>query len=237
MTAVDLYVLCGGRGTRLKPFTNNTPKAMVPVAGRPFISHQLDLLRSQGFRKICLCIGIFGEKISNYVKCGAQFGLTVVYSHDGDEPIGTYSAISKAVKAHHTSASNSVPVIYGDSYLCADLQRVIKLHDMAKKTLTMTFCQSVYEEEKANVFIDGNRLFYDKTINKPDQTGFIDYGFSIFDRGVFDQRHKDLSECQMHLSTIGECNFVNIPHPYFEIGTKLGINRLETFFNNAREKK
>lgn len=231
MTVVDLYVLCGGLGTRLKPFTDKTPKAMVPIAGKPFIAHQLDLLRTKGFRKVCLCIGVFGDQIVNYVDNGSEFGIEVVYSHDGVEPIGTYAAIAKAVHKYQKHKDGSVPIIYGDSYLCADLQNVKNIHDTASASMTMTFCQSFYEEEKPNVFVDGNRLRYEKGLQRPNKPGFIDYGFSIFKGHVFDQAHRDLADCQMHLSDIGDCSFVYVPEPYFEVGTELGVDRLEKFFN------
>ncbi len=58
-------ILAGGLATRLRPATNNIPKALLSVAGEPFLVHQLRLLRSEGFRKIVLCVGHLGELIEN----------------------------------------------------------------------------------------------------------------------------------------------------------------------------
>ena len=89
---VPAAILAGGLATRLRPITTTIPKAMVEVAGRPFIAHQLDLLRENGVRRVVLCLGYLGEQIEQYLGDGAAFGMELRYSHDGDRLLGTGGA-------------------------------------------------------------------------------------------------------------------------------------------------
>src|SRR5216683_977288 len=60
---LPVAILAGGLATRLRPITEKIPKSLVPVAGEPFLAHQLRLLRSRGIESIVLCVGHLGEMI------------------------------------------------------------------------------------------------------------------------------------------------------------------------------
>src|SRR5882757_2574734 len=77
-------ILAGGLATRMRPTTKRIPKALLEVAGRPFIEHQLALLRREGVDRVVLCVGFLGEMIKARVGDGTGFGLSVSYSFDGD---------------------------------------------------------------------------------------------------------------------------------------------------------
>src|SRR5262245_36584726 len=97
MATVPMAVLAGGLATRLRPITTTVPKAMVEVAGRPFIDHQLRLLSNRGARRVVLCLGHLGEHVAAHVGDGAPLGLHVDYSHDGDRLLGTGGALRRAL--------------------------------------------------------------------------------------------------------------------------------------------
>ena len=85
---LPVAVLAGGLATRLNPLTAHRPKSLVNVAGRPFIFHQLEMLRKQGIDRVVLCVAHLGEQIRTAVSGGAPPGLAVTYSFDGDELLG-----------------------------------------------------------------------------------------------------------------------------------------------------
>ena len=85
-------ILAGGLATRLHPLTEKIPKALVPVAGRPFLAHQLELLARQDFRRVVLCVGHLGEQIEAVFGDGREDGVELDYSYDGGQPIGTAAA-------------------------------------------------------------------------------------------------------------------------------------------------
>ena len=75
---MQAVILAGGLATRLGALAKTTPKSLVSVAGRPFLEHQLTLLRARGFSEVLLCIGHLGEKIRDFAGDGARFGLSKI---------------------------------------------------------------------------------------------------------------------------------------------------------------
>ena len=79
---IPIAILAGGLATRLRPITEKIPKSLVPVAGKSFLAHQLELLQSRGIRRVVLCIGYLGEMIQSAFGDGSAFGVQLDYSFD-----------------------------------------------------------------------------------------------------------------------------------------------------------
>ena len=94
---LPVAILAGGLATRLRPITETIPKALIEIAGEPFIFHQLRYLKQQGISSVVLCIGYLGEMIQSVVGDGSHFGLEVHYSLDGPKLLGTGGAIKAAL--------------------------------------------------------------------------------------------------------------------------------------------
>src|SRR5215212_1845923 len=122
MTSSDLPVaiLAGGLATRLRPITEKIPKLLVEVAGEPFFSHQLRLLKKAGLKRIVLCVGYLGEMIVEGYGDGTKWGMEIQYSFDGPKLRGTGGALIQALP----KLGNAFYVLYGDSYLPIDYLRV-----------------------------------------------------------------------------------------------------------------
>src|SRR5580658_1956400 len=97
ISQIPVAILAGGLATRLRPITEKIPKSLVPVAGKPFLAHQLELLHSRGIRRAVLCIGYLGEMIQHEFGDGAKFGVKLDYSFDGQKLLGTGGAIKRAL--------------------------------------------------------------------------------------------------------------------------------------------
>jgi NDP-sugar pyrophosphorylase family protein len=110
---LPIIILAGGLATRMRPVTEKIPKAMLEVAGRPFIAHQLHLLRKRGIGQVILCVGYLGEIIEEYAGKGDSFQLDIQYSYDGVNLLGTGGAI----KNIGDRLPDDFFVLYGDSYL------------------------------------------------------------------------------------------------------------------------
>ena len=117
---LPVAILAGGLATRLRPITERIPKVLVPVAGRPFLAHQLELLRGQGIRRAVLCVGHLGEMVQREFGDGAAHGVQLDYSFDGPAPLGTGGAVKRALPLLH----DRFFVLYGDSYLPIDFRPV-----------------------------------------------------------------------------------------------------------------
>ena len=93
----EVAILAGGLATRLRPISEKIPKALVDVAGKPFIVRQLNYLREQGIGHVVLCIGHLGDMVRDVVGAGENYGLKVSYSVDGPLLLGTGGALTKAI--------------------------------------------------------------------------------------------------------------------------------------------
>src|SRR5712671_2142392 len=113
---LPIAILAGGLATRLRPITETIPKALVDVAGEPFLAHQLRLLRTNGYERVVMCVGYLGEMVRDFAGDGRTYGLKVEYSFDGPALLGTAGAIRNAVPL----LGDEFSVIYGDSYLPCD---------------------------------------------------------------------------------------------------------------------
>src|SRR5882757_1086650 len=101
---LPIAILAGGLATRLRPITATIPKALVEIAGEPFLAHQLRLLRGSGYERVVMCVGYLGEMVREFAGDGRAYGLSVEYSFDSDGQawspatlLGTAGSIRKAL--------------------------------------------------------------------------------------------------------------------------------------------
>ncbi|MES2355801.1 MAG: NTP transferase domain-containing protein [Pseudomonadota bacterium] len=226
-------ILAGGLGTRLGPQTANCPKALVDVAGKPFVVRQLELLRKQGVDRVVLCIGHFGERIRECVGDGSKFGLEVVYSDDGSRLLGTAGALRQALPM----LGPRFFVLYGDSYLCVDLAAVEAGFTVGSRPALMTVLRNDGLWDKSNVvFADGELLEYDKHHSHA-KMRHIDYGLSLFSAEVFDAcmpgEPIDLADLFHDLARQGQLTGYEVFQRFYEIGSLTGLHETIEYFNDG----
>jgi NDP-sugar pyrophosphorylase family protein len=119
----EAIVLCGGAGVRLKDIAGNGPKAMVSIAGRPFLELLLGQLRRNGFERVILAVGYQQESIRSYF-AERPCGLQLAYSAEST-PLGTGGALRNAA---HLVESDAVLTLNGDSYTDVDLTKLVADH-------------------------------------------------------------------------------------------------------------
>lgn len=90
-------VLAAGRGKRLRPLTDQMPKPMVPLAGKPMIEYQLEALSRAGFSDVVVNVAWLGRQIINGLGDGSRFGLRLQYSDEGETGLETGGGIRKAL--------------------------------------------------------------------------------------------------------------------------------------------
>ena len=89
-------IFAAGLGTRLKPLTDNMPKAMVPVSGRPLIEHLIVKMKKAGFDDIIINVHHFSDQIVNFVKENNSFGIRIEFSYEKDQLLETGGGLRKA---------------------------------------------------------------------------------------------------------------------------------------------
>lgn len=123
------FILCGGRGERLKPITDNIPKPMVPVAGKPIVEYQLDLLKKHGVDEAVLLVGWHGEAIEKYFGDGKNLGMRIEYSYeDPNNRLGTAGPI----KAAKDKIDGTFLVLNGDIISNTNISGIVDFHRSRK---------------------------------------------------------------------------------------------------------
>lgn len=217
-------ILCGGLATRLRPLTEKIPKALVEVAGKPFIDWQLTLLRRKGIRRVVLCLGYRGQEVERVVGNGEHWGLKVEYSYDGPELLGTAGALRKA----RPYLSDPFWVLYGDSYLNFDYRAVSSYFEREGegKVGLMTVFANQNKWDKSNViFKNGQICLYDKA-KQTSQMDHIDYGAAVLRLRALDLVPKypyDLADLYRQLVESGLMLGYEVTERFYEIGSYEGI--------------
>lgn len=224
---LPVAILAGGLATRLRPITEKIPKLLVEVAGEPFFSHQLRLLKKNGLTKIVLCVGYLGEQIVAQYGDGAKWGVEIQYSFDGEKLLGTGGALIRALP----KLGDAFYVLYGDSYLPVDYQAVGRSFLDSGKLGLMTVFENREAYDASNVwFEDGRIRLYSKT-EKPPQMKHIDYGLGVFRAAAFAGCPRDavvdLAAIQSDLCRRGELAGYEMPERFYEIGSPAGLKELD----------
>jgi N-acetyl-alpha-D-muramate 1-phosphate uridylyltransferase len=226
---LPVAILAGGLATRLRPRTDTVPKALLQVAGRPFIHWQLALLEQQGVTQVVLCAGHLGEQIQAAVGDGSGFNMTVRYSFDGDRLLGTGGALKRALPMLGTAFF----VLYGDSYLRCSFQAVQAAYEESGAPGLMTvFCNEDRWEKSNVLFRDDRVVEYDKHSPRPHMR-HVDYGLSVLSthalQGTPADTAFDLADFYHELALRGELAALAIEQRFYEIGSLGGIAATERY--------
>jgi len=225
-----VVILSGGLATRMGEYTEKIPKAMIDIAGKPFIHWQLSMLRDEKVEHVILCIGHLGEMIESYAGNGSQYDLRITYSYDGDRLLGTGGAIKKI--------EDKLPgvffVLYGDSYLEIPYEPLVNAFKASGKKGLMT----VYENEDlydvSNVIFQNNELIAYRKHDKVKEMRHIEYGLGILKKDAFSDFSPgevfDLAKVYEKLANENELLGYEVYNRFYEIGSPGGLNEL-------REKK
>lgn len=129
-------LLVGGKGTRLAPLTNNVPKPMLRIAGRPVTEHQIAKARSAGITEIILATSYLAEVFEPYFGDGSAFGVKLRYAVE-TEPLGTGGAIAHAADQFALQKDESFFVFNGDVLSGHDLRAQSELHFRSGADVTL----------------------------------------------------------------------------------------------------
>ena len=227
-SALPVALLAGGLATRLRPITAKIPKLLVEVAGEPFFTHQLRLLKAAGLTEIILCVGYLGEQIVELYKDGSNYGVNIKYSFDGPKLLGTGGALIQALPL----LGDSFYVLYGDSYLPIDYRKIGDHFINSGKQGLMTVFENKGLYDASNVWFENGEIkVYDKKAKLPEMK-HIDYGLGLFKASAFEGYSKtdvvDLAEVQKKLVSQHELCGYEMKERFYEIGSPEGLAELNT---------
>jgi NDP-sugar pyrophosphorylase family protein len=227
-----LALLAGGLATRMRPLTERVPKALLEVAGEPFIAHQLRLLQREGIRRVVLCVGYQGEAIEAFIGDGGRFGLEVLYSSDGPTLLGTGGSLRKVLPL----LGPEIMVMYGDSWLDIPYGPVVAAFRAGGKPALMTVFRNDGRWDKSNVWFENGRLVaYDKARKLP-QMHHIDWGLGVIRAQALQPYPTDvpfdLADVYTSLARAGELAGFEVGTRFYEIGSPEGLAETEALLRS-----
>ncbi|MBU1000470.1 nucleotidyltransferase family protein [Patescibacteria group bacterium] len=173
-------ILAGGKGERLRPYTNDRPKVMVEVAGKPILAWQIEWLKFHGITKFVLTVSYKHEIVQKYFGDGSKFGIEVDYSIE-ETPLGRGGGIKKAFKSSLISKTSDVVVCNGDIITKFNLKNMVAVHLEQKNLVTLLLVPfisrwGVVQLDKGNHIIGFEE--------KPKLPYWINGGIYLFNKGV-----------------------------------------------------
>lgn len=236
---IQIVILAGGLGTRLRPVTNQIPKAMVLIHGKPFIHYQLEWLARNEVHDVILSTGYLGHQIQDFVQDGRSWGLRVQYIDEGKNLLGTGGALR--LVSDHPNLQDKFLVTYGDSYLPIPFKKIWQAFLEQTEPALMTVLKNHEKWDTSNAcFQEGKITLYDKKAShpKPPQMQYIDYGLSAWTKECIKSefllgQKADMADLFNKLSLEGRLAGFEVTQRFYEVGSLEGIRDLSTFFDRV----
>lgn len=171
-----VVIMVGGLGSRLRPLTDNTPKPMLPVAGKPLLERIVEKFASHGFRNFYFCVNYKSEIIKEYFGDGSKMGLNINYVEE-NEPLGTAGALNLLPEL-----KDDFLVINGDILTKLNFTSLLNNHE--KNGSSATMCVKEYEYEVPYGVVNTEGQIIRKLEEKPTHRFFVNAGIYVLNPSV-----------------------------------------------------
>jgi len=230
---MQCVILAGGLGSRMKRYTTQLPKSLIPVHGHPFLKWQLTLLEKNKINNVLLCIGYQGQSIQDYIQKNSFHSFDIHFSNEGNDLRGTGGALRLAIE--QGLIQDTFFLLYGDSYLPTDFLPIWRHFEKRSENALMTLLQNKEQWIPSNVCFDGQRVtMYSKESEKPKPPcmTYVDYGLSLFRRDFIKNyippnEKVDLSTILKIVSAKKELAGYEVFERFYEIGSEIGLQEFE----------
>jgi mannose-1-phosphate guanylyltransferase / phosphomannomutase len=171
-------ILAAGKGTRLKPLTNNIPKVMLPINGKPLLEYTIKLFKKYGIKEIAINLHHLPEKIKDYFGDGKKFGVKIYYSYE-PKLLGTAGAIKKI----EDFFDDTFIVFYGDNFTNLNILDMVNYHESKKGIATI--CLHKGKSKSSYIEMDSNNKIV-KFVEKPkiEKYGWVNSGIYVLEKEV-----------------------------------------------------
>jgi len=179
-----VVILTGGKGVKLRPFTYEMPKALLPIHNKPLLQHTLEFMAKNGFRDIIVSTGYLGNKIKEYFKDGSNFGIKITYSEQkGRED----STIKPLIQAKKFIDKSPFVLWYGDVLARVDLFDMLDFHKSNKSMVTMCVTSVEKPFDWGVVSMKGFRIikFTERPTKNPGISHLINAGIYVMSPEIF----------------------------------------------------
>ena len=218
---MQVIILCGGLGTRLRTVVSDVPKPMAPINGKPFMQIQVDELINSGATKIIFAVGYKKEIIKDFFGDNYR-GVELVYSEE-DYPLKTGGAIKKALRYIDDDCAI---VVNGDCYTKVNYDEIQKLFRETNATEVMTG-KPMHNFDRFGNIVPGedNVTVVDFIEKQPTEFGYINLGIYAVKKNLFDEYALELGDSFSHevdfiSKHLHDCKFCLYPYDgyFIDIG-------------------
>jgi D-glycero-alpha-D-manno-heptose 1-phosphate guanylyltransferase len=184
---IDIAILCGGKGNRLKSVVNDKPKPMAEIGEEPFLNILIDYAVSFGFCRFILLTGFMRNFIKEYYQT-KKSDLTFLFSEE-EKPLGTGGAVKKAIPM---ISSDTVIVMNGDSFCPIDFEKLYKFHKKNKASISIALSKAEKGKDYGYVLLDKLKkvtAFNEKA--EIGKHGYLNAGIYLMEKSVFEYMKLD----------------------------------------------
>lgn len=228
-----MVILAGGLGTRLRPLAGKIPKSMIKIKDKPFLWHQLDLLKKHQIHNIVLCVGYLANQIKDYFKDGREMSMDIQYSEE-KKLLGTAGALKNA----EPLLDEEFFAMNGDSYLMLNYAEIIRYFKKRTKLALMVVYKNHGLYENSNVIVDNGLVkLYNRKIKTPEMV-YADAGLWLFKKEVLRLIPSNskilLDEIFVKLVEQKELLAFETPQRFYEIGSFGGLKEFKKFLEEKQ---
>ena len=231
MLVSQAVILCGGRGERLRPLTDEMPKPMVSVNGRPFLQYLLEQLAENGINRFVLLTGYLGEKIVEYFGDGSSWGWSISYSN-GPVEWSTTKRIHEALD----QIDEQFLLLYSDNFAQLRLSELAQVNGDRNSAMTL----SVVRKFPGNIQLDANSSVakYDSSRSES-SADFVEIGYSLMSKSKIiacldEHIHENFSSVIQSLTEDQQVSAVQVKTGYMSISDPLRLSRTEAFLKQHK---
>jgi len=173
-------VLCGGKGTRLRPYTYSMPKPMLPLGKKPILEFVVNNLKHHGFTDIFFTVGYLKEEIMDYFGDGDKFGVKITYFVEDRKEMNTAGSILPCKKF----IKDTFLVVMGDHLTTINFKKIVEFHKKKKGIATMALKRSGLPLEYGIAALDKNNMIV-KFEEKPIIQNLVNAGIYALEPEIF----------------------------------------------------
>lgn len=227
-------ILAGGRGERLRPFTDTLPKPMYPIEGVSFIERLILQIKSFGISDILILLGYKASKVIELLGNGEKYGVKITYDVTPVE----YDTLERLMNAK-SKMNDFFLLMYCDNYCPINFKKLVHNSVIHNSDIELSIYDNNDNYTKSNVLIDenGKVLLYDKQRVEKNLSG-VEIGYSIVNKKIFDNLEfdgKNFSKTVFPKLVLKGSLYATITHHrYYSIGSFNRMNLTEEFFNKKR---
>ncbi len=228
-------ILAGGRGERLRPFTDTMPKPMVPINGKPFLEHLIEMLKENEISEVLILAGYLSEKIAEYFGDGSKFGINIKHSVlPLFDNAGSENESGTRIKEASHLLNDVFLLMYCDNYWPLDLKKLSEFYFKQGVPASITVYTNKDSFTKNNILVDdkGFVVKYDRSRQTPDLNG-VEIGFFIINKKILKLLPKNNchfeKEILLQLVKRRELAGYLTDHRYYSISTPERVKITEEF--------